>query len=384
LQTPNKKEQEKQGSNPKLSKSLVNYLRYKQDPYMRNHQYLQESNSKLSFQSSTNRNISQDRIISETRLQTEDSGLFINEAPIQKTSLRHLKTYPEIIRSPKSPNSLTVSLIKLKDHLNYDSLTHTSNYKSKQAKYSLKKEMLNGTKSKNNYLMENLLNNTPKTPRKRIVLPMQAIIKEHPQKSNRLEYNRKINKSQSLDKNIINKIQSPVKISRTNSKISSFEYSYGKKNSNQKSMRHKVRIVKRSVSKGGTNMISRAKVKRSQSRPIQNSYNNKPSPKNNPLHSNIKSIQNLSSQVKEKRSRKQVHLINLNPYDYYNLPRTNQTVSKKIHYKSNSKSVPKTGLNQSSSMIRNKLQKIKHILKDDYLKKKSFFPKETKESEYYS
>lgn len=92
---------------------MVNYIRYKQDPYQRNHQYLQESNSKISFQSSTGQNVSQDRNLSDYRLRMDDAGSLLTEAPRRKGSLKHMTTCPEFSEVRRS-KPLTLSLVKLK------------------------------------------------------------------------------------------------------------------------------------------------------------------------------------------------------------------------------------------------------------------------------
>ena len=367
---------------------MINYFRFKQDPYLRNHQYLQDSLSKLSFDSSTIRNLSQERIISETRFHTEDSSLNIHETPKKTTSICQLNTFPEFPQSSNIPNypiSLSGSLIKTKERTYFDRLTLTSKQESKLIKHSLKKENSNNKKYKDKALMENILTRTPTTIRNNLIIESNdKLIQKTPRK---LEYSRKkVNSNNPQQFKFETKNTNDIPIIKNNSKISSFEYSYGKgtNHKNKRNICHKVRIIKRSVSKDIRSVIKPKKIKRSRSKPSQNHGTFMLNQNRNNSFLERNHTRASSSLIKKRRNKNELPVINLNPYDYYGLQRNNHQYIKPTGLRNVSNPRSRDKNKMSNSLIRNKLKKIQYISKNDNPRITRLIQKEVGKSEYYS
>lgn len=293
-----------------ISKSLINYMRFKQDPYMRGQQFLQESNSKISFHSSTVRIGSADPNRSETRFLTEESSLFFPENPEKEKGSFHS---PKVCSDSKKRLNLSLnkfqseskrgksnSMLNLKNksprfqklERNASMQVHKNQRCSIAAKTSLKKENviissrekrprlkkapstgrsileysrrnrseINPMSQTGRNLFSHAKNTLPSNRTDRPRISRQAPIKagpvQHMKAENQLHYNKKHGVSSYESYFGIEKKEAPLKKS---------------------SIAHKIRIIKRSVNKAPkysrkefNSPKSKGIVKRSTSRPVMN------------------------------------------------------------------------------------------------------------------
>lgn len=359
--------------NNRLTKSLVNYLRFKQDPYQRNPQFLQESNSKISFQSSTGQNLSQDKFGSDSKPRVDEWGSFSGDLQKTKTSLKNMKTCPEF-SDVKSQNQLTQSLMKLspKRGLHRLTLEHKTNpaplriprklsqiRRPEEREFGGQKRELLGDKMEPKLDFEFIehVKSIPNLTEKK--KKCEKHVQENPEITT-IEFSREMaNKFKGKQQ-----FQKPPTNSKTKAigqnkpqirqNTSTFEYSYGTKNeapAKRRRINHRVRIISKGVAKNFREVVSKesaqgtskspliyrpkrglSEVKSNwrlsgQSRTTANLHGTSSRLKNS-RNSTLK--RNFSTEYTLRNSPKRSKIaVDLNPYEYYDISKSGQSSGKK-------------------------------------------------------